>query len=220
MSTAYCVPLVLLFLCIAGMYENQKFFNHNTFIKYAYRCHDSQYNTRSFSVADLGPVCNVWHQIVAGVGTWGQCRRVPKPWLPWVLWVRSFCIVYACTMLSSWNVSQTYADRQAPLLVSCSCICQGFSEYSHVDLSVLHRVVKHLLLRHFRMHSIRYYWHTCMMYRGLSVCVSVPPLFSTGAGRVPHTPHFFGLKFVQKLVHCCNWLLTETQCKTVLVQQN
>ena len=34
------------------------------------------------------------------------------------------------------------------------------------------------------------------------------------------TPHFFGLKFVQKLVHCCNWLLTETQCKIVSVQQN
>jgi len=33
-------------------------------------------------------------------------------------------------------------------------------------------------------------------------------------------PHFFGLKFVQKLVHCCNWLLTETQCKIVSVQQN
>ena len=24
------------------------------------------------------------------------------------------------------------------------------------------------------------------------------------------TPHFFGLKFMQKLIHCCNWLLTET----------
>jgi len=23
---------------------------------------------------------------------------------------------------------------------------------------------------------------------------------------------------VQKLVHCCNWLLTETQCKIILVQ--
>jgi len=33
-------------------------------------------------------------------------------------------------------------------------------------------------------------------------------------------PHFFGLKFVQKLVHCCNWLLTETQCKIISVQQN
>jgi len=46
----------------------------------------------------------------------------------------------------------------------------------------------------------------------------VPPLFST-AGHVPHFPTF-GLKFVQKLVHCCNWLLTETQCKIILVQQN
>jgi len=27
------------------------------------------------------------------------------------------------------------------------------------------------------------------------------------------SPYFFGLKFVQKLVHCCNWLLTEKQCK-------
>jgi len=44
-----------------------------------------------------------------------------------------------------------------------------------------------------------------------------PPLFSTG-GMHPHFLHFFGLKFVQKLVHCCNWLLTETQCKTVSVQ--
>ena len=33
-------------------------------------------------------------------------------------------------------------------------------------------------------------------------------------------PHFFGLKFVQKLVHCCNWLLTEPQCKIISVQQN
>ena len=32
----------------------------------------------------------------------------------------------------------------------------------------------------------------------------VPHFFSTGGGRVPHYPHFFGLKFVQKLVHCCN----------------
>ena len=37
----------------------------------------------------------------------------------------------------------------------------------------------------------------------------VPPLFRQG-GRVSHFPHFFGLKFVQKLVHGCNWLLTET----------
>jgi len=36
---------------------------------------------------------------------------------------------------------------------------------------------------------------------------------------VDGVPHFFGLKFVQKLVHCCNWLLTETQCKIISVQQ-
>jgi len=29
-----------------------------------------------------------------------------------------------------------------------------------------------------------------------------------------------GLKFVQKLVHCCKWLLTETQCNIISVQQN
>jgi len=47
-----------------------------------------------------------------------------------------------------------------------------------------------------------------------------PPLFFD-RGDASHTPpHFFGLKFVQKLVHCCNWLLTETQCKTISVQQN
>jgi len=34
------------------------------------------------------------------------------------------------------------------------------------------------------------------------------------------TPPLFGLKFAQKLVHCCNWLLTETQCKIISVQQN
>jgi len=34
----------------------------------------------------------------------------------------------------------------------------------------------------------------------------------------PTLLHFFGLKFVQKLVHCCDWLLTETQCKIILVQ--
>ena len=30
-------------------------------------------------------------------------------------------------------------------------------------------------------------------------------------GTRPPLPHFFGLKFLQKLVHCCNWLLTETR---------
>ena len=39
-------------------------------------------------------------------------------------------------------------------------------------------------------------------------------------GTRPPLPHFFGLKFVQKLVHCCNWLLTETQCKIISVHQN
>ena len=43
----------------------------------------------------------------------------------------------------------------------------------------------------------------------------------SGAGtRGDGVPHFFGLKFVQKLVlvHCCNWLFTETQCKIISVQ--
>jgi len=39
------------------------------------------------------------------------------------------------------------------------------------------------------------------------------PRFFRQGRRVPHSSHFFGQKFVQKLVHCCNWLLTETQCK-------
>ena len=40
-----------------------------------------------------------------------------------------------------------------------------------------------------------------------------------GAGtRGTASPHFFGLKFVQKSVNCCNWLLTETQCKMISVQ--
>ena len=47
--------------------------------------------------------------------------------------------------------------------------------------------------------------------------VSVSPLFSTGVTHPPFPP-LFGLKFVQKLVHCCNWLLTETQCKIISVQ--
>jgi len=46
------------------------------------------------------------------------------------------------------------------------------------------------------------------------------PHFFRQRGRVPHSPPLFGLKFVQKLVHCCNWLLTETQCKIISVQQN
>jgi len=43
-----------------------------------------------------------------------------------------------------------------------------------------------------------------------------PTFFDRGAR--PALPHFFGLKFVQKLVHCCNWLLTETQCKIISVR--
>ena len=48
----------------------------------------------------------------------------------------------------------------------------------------------------------------------------VPQLFFDRGDASPILPHFFGLKFVQKLVHCCNWLLTETQCKIISVQQN
>jgi len=45
--------------------------------------------------------------------------------------------------------------------------------------------------------------------RGVVGGDGVAPLFSTG------TPPLFGLKFVKKLVHCCNWLLTETQFKII-----
>ena len=45
------------------------------------------------------------------------------------------------------------------------------------------------------------------------------PTFFRQGGRVP-TPPLFWLKFVQKLVYCCNWLLTETQWKIISVQQN
>ena len=44
------------------------------------------------------------------------------------------------------------------------------------------------------------------------------PLFRQGDASP--IPPLFGLKFAQKLVHCCNWLLTETQCKIISVQQN
>jgi len=44
-----------------------------------------------------------------------------------------------------------------------------------------------------------------------------PTFFDRGEAS-PTLPHFFGLKFVQKLVHCCDWSLTETQCKIILVQ--
>ena len=47
----------------------------------------------------------------------------------------------------------------------------------------------------------------------------VPHFFRQG-DTSPTPPHFFGLKFVQKLAHCCNWLFAETQCKIILVQQN
>ena len=49
---------------------------------------------------------------------------------------------------------------------------------------------------------------------------SASPHFFRQGARVPHSTHFFGLKFVQKLVHCCNWLLTEKQCKIISVQQH
>ena len=45
-----------------------------------------------------------------------------------------------------------------------------------------------------------------------------PPFFDRGT-RHP-LPDLFGLKFVQKLVHFCNWLLTEMQCMIISVQQN
>jgi len=46
------------------------------------------------------------------------------------------------------------------------------------------------------------------------------PAFFDRGDASPTPPTFFGLKFVQKLVHCCNWLLTEMQCKIISVQQN
>jgi len=45
------------------------------------------------------------------------------------------------------------------------------------------------------------------------------PTFFRQGGRVPHSPTFL-TEIRQKLVHCCNWLLTETQCKIISVQQN
>jgi len=60
--------------------------------------------------------------------------------------------------------------------------------------------------------------HTKQGCSGAGTRVDSVPHFFDG-GRIPHFPHFFGLKFVQKLVHCCNWLLTETQCKIISVQQ-
>ena len=45
-----------------------------------------------------------------------------------------------------------------------------------------------------------------------------PTFFDRGTR--PPLPPLFGLKFVQKLVHCCNWLLTEAKCEIISVQQN
>jgi len=56
--------------------------------------------------------------------------------------------------------------------------------------------------------------------QGCSGAGTAFPHFFRQGGRVPHCPHFFVLKFVQKLVPCGNWLLTETQCKIFSVQQN
>jgi len=66
-------------------------------------------------------------------------------------------------------------------------------------------------------------WQTETRYRGVvrrgRGGDGVPHFFRQG-GRVPHSPHFFGLKFVQKLVHCCNWLLNKTRYKIISVQRN
>ena len=43
----------------------------------------------------------------------------------------------------------------------------------------------------------------------------VSPLFSTGGTRPPFS-QLFGLKFMQNVVHRCNWLLTELQCKIIV----
>jgi len=61
-----------------------------------------------------------------------------------------------------------------------------------------------------RTHTL-YTWYIRSVGRGREGMAS-PRFFQRGR-RVPHSSHFFGQKFVQKLVHCCNWLLTETQCK-------
>ena len=55
------------------------------------------------------------------------------------------------------------------------------------------------------------------MEPGCSGAGTASPDFFRQGGRVPHSPHLFGLKFVQKLVHCCSWLLTETQYKIISV---
>ena len=46
-----------------------------------------------------------------------------------------------------------------------------------------------------------------------------PTFFDRETRSLTPPPHFFGLKVVQKLVHCFNWLLTETQSKIISVQQ-
>ena len=56
----------------------------------------------------------------------------------------------------------------------------------------------------------------CMLVYGLTLLIHRVNVRE----RVPRSPHFFGLKFVQKLVRCCDWLLTETLCKIISVQQN
>ena len=47
----------------------------------------------------------------------------------------------------------------------------------------------------------------------------VPHFFDRRDASPTTPPPLFGLKFVQKLVHCCNWLLAETQCEIISVQQ-
>ena len=47
--------------------------------------------------------------------------------------------------------------------------------------------------------------------QGCSGAGTRPPTFCDREDASPTPPHFFGLKFVQKLVHYCNWLLTETR---------
>jgi len=60
---------------------------------------------------------------------------------------------------------------------------------------------------------------TCKVNRGVvgrgRGGTASPSFFDRGTR--PPLPHFFGLKFVQKLVHCCNWLLTEKLRKIISV---
>jgi len=46
---------------------------------------------------------------------------------------------------------------------------------------------------------------------------TVSPHFFRRGNTSPLPLHFFGLKFVQNLLHCCNWLLTETHTHTHLM---